>query len=118
MKVDNFEDLIVWQNAIDLLTRLVARFGDSKTFWYRDQLLRATTSISSNIAEGFERNTRKEFARFLFISRGSCAEVRSLIHVGEKCGYIEKEEAQILIGDTKKLSFLIFKLIRSLNINI
>lgn len=116
MKVENFEDLIVWQQAIDLLGELVEKYGDLHIFWYRDQLLRAATSISSNIAEGFERETNKEFARFLFISRASCAEVRSLLYAGIKCKYLEPAEVDSIIGNTKKLSFLIYKLIRSLKI--
>lgn len=114
MKVENFEDLIVWQKAINLLGKVVNEFADLTVFWYRDQLFRATTSISSNIAEGFERETRKEFARFLFISRASCAEVRSLLHAGIQCKFLTSEKADPFIVETKKLSFLIYKLIQSL----
>jgi four helix bundle protein len=115
MRVKNFEELIVWQNSIDLLSELFTKFGDSKSFWYRDQILRATTSISSNIAEGFERNTNKEFAHFLYIIRGSCAEVRSLLHAGIKYKQIEQGEADIIISKTKCLYYMIFKLIQSLS---
>lgn len=115
MKVNRFEEFIVWQNAIELVGILFNVIDPIKSYWYRDQLLRAATSISSNIAEGFERESNKEFARFLFISRGSCGEVRSLIHVGVKCKFLSPEMADPILDEARKLSFLIFRLIKSLD---
>jgi len=77
-----FEDLPVWQSAADLYDR-VDDFLDlapprlSRSF--RDQLERATLSVSNNIAEGFERGTTNELLMFLYIARGSAGEVRSML---------------------------------------
>jgi four helix bundle protein len=76
----SFEDLPVWQKAMDLADAL---FDATETeafrhrFSLRDQMERAALSVSSNIAEGFERGTREEFLAFLYIARGSCGELRS-----------------------------------------
>jgi len=83
-KVERFEDLIEWQKArvlsreIYKITR-TAQF--SKDWALVDQIRRATTSIMSNIAEGFERGSRSEFHQFLVVAKGSCGEVRSQVYV-------------------------------------
>ncbi len=59
-------------------------------FGFRNQLCRATISIMNNIAEGFERQTNKEFAQFLYISKGSCGKVRSMLYIGLERKYILK----------------------------
>ena len=77
--VESFEELIAWQKTREL-TAEVYRLSDSgqfaKDFALRDQIRRASISIMSNIAEGFERRTRPEFRQFLGIAKGSCGEVR------------------------------------------
>ena len=95
MKINKFEDIKSWQLA-EVLTLEVYKF-ECKTqsgidFSFKDQIQRASVSIMSNIAEGFERATNKEFTRFLYIAKGSCAEVRSLLHVGNKIGYITQSQ--------------------------
>lgn len=81
MKYKRFEDLPVWQAAIDLARRTYA-FTSHDVFrrhaGLRDQLERATLSISNNIAEGFERGSTNELLAFLYIARGSAGEVRSM----------------------------------------
>jgi len=76
----NFEDLPVWQRAMDLAEALYD-VTESEAFRHRfslrDQMERAALSVSSNVAEGFERGTRDEFLAFLYIARGSCGELRS-----------------------------------------
>ena len=66
-KIEKFEDLSVWQNAIDLSLRIYSVFKENKDYGLRDQICRASVSIPSNIAEGYERQTNKEFIQFLFI---------------------------------------------------
>ena len=78
--VRSFEDLRVWQMGIDLVKRvyvLTARGTFSRDFSLRDQIRRASVSIPTNIAEGFERSSRKEYLLFLNIAKGSAGEVRS-----------------------------------------
>ncbi|HEY8186318.1 MAG TPA: four helix bundle protein [Pyrinomonadaceae bacterium] len=82
MKYKRFEDLPVWQDAIELAVRIFALTARPIFRRYRtvkDQLERASMSISNNIAEGFERGTTQETLTFLYISRGSSGETRSAL---------------------------------------
>jgi len=82
MKYERFEQLPVWQAAIDLAERaflLTRRRGFAPLGDLRDQLRRAALSVSNNIAEGFERGTTAELLTFLYIARGSAGEVRSML---------------------------------------
>jgi len=75
MKVSRFEDLEIWQLSRDLVKKIIeiSRVGlFSKDFELRDQIRASSGSIMDNIAEGFERNGRKEFIQFLSVSKGSC----------------------------------------------
>ena len=94
-KVEKFEDLIAWQKARKL-TELVYQLSSSGEFskdWgLRDQIRRASVSIMSNLAEGFDRAGRAEFRQFLVIAKGSCAEVRAQLYVALDAGYITREQ--------------------------
>ena len=94
-KIERFEDLVAWQKA-RLLTMAIygaTREGlFSKDFSLRDQIRGASSSIMSNIAEGFERGGRPEFHQFLVIAKGSCAEVRSQLYVALDAGYLNETE--------------------------
>jgi len=82
MKYRNFEDLPVWQDAIELAVRIfdfTSRPQFKGIYGVKDQLERASVSISNNIAEGFERGTTQELITFLYISRGSSGETRSVL---------------------------------------
>jgi four helix bundle protein len=83
-RIDKFEDLIAWQKAREL-TREVYQISQQgafgKDFGLSGQIQRASVSIMSNIAEGFERGGRSEFHQFLSVAKASCAEVRSLLYV-------------------------------------
>jgi four helix bundle protein len=92
-KIRTFEDLVVWQKAIDFVKQiyLITAEGDlRRDFGLRDQLRRAAVSIPTNIAEGFERSSRKEYLLFLNIAKGSAGEVRSLCRVSFDVGYLSK----------------------------
>jgi four helix bundle protein len=94
-KIESFEDLLVWQKGLKLVRQvyLITRDGKlSKDFNLRDQLRGAALSIPSNIAEGFERASRKEYLHFLNIAKGSAGEVRSLLRVAVEIGYLEKPQ--------------------------
>src|SRR5215510_15956153 len=82
MKYERFEDLPVWKDAIELAVQIYSLTEDEALKGkgsMRDQLERATVSISNNIAEGFERGTTQELITFLYIARGSAGEVRSML---------------------------------------
>ncbi|HET7840752.1 MAG TPA: four helix bundle protein [Terriglobia bacterium] len=87
MKYDRFEQLPVWQAAIELATAVYA-LTEAPAFRrrhsLRDQIERAAISISNNIAEGFERGTKEELLSFLYIARGSAGEVRSMLCLLER----------------------------------
>jgi four helix bundle protein len=92
-RIESFEDLRVWQNGIELVKRIYVLTGDGelkKDFGLRDQLRRAAVSIPTNIAEGFERSSRKGYLLFLNIAKGSAGELRSLLRVALDVGYLEK----------------------------
>ena len=79
-----FKDLVVWQKARDLaviIYRISNKTPLSKDFSLRDQMRRSAVSIASNIAEGDERDTDKESVRFLFIAKGSLAELRTQLEI-------------------------------------
>ncbi len=87
MRYDRFEQLPVWQAASVLAVRVFSLGQTPAIKQYRplrDQIERAALSISSNIAEGFERGTTKELVTFLYIARGSAGEVRSILCVAER----------------------------------
>jgi len=82
MKYERFEQLPVWQAAIELARRVYALTGKREFRGQRslrDQIERAAVSISNNVAEGFERGTTQELLTFLYIARGSAGEVRSML---------------------------------------
>ena len=92
MKIEKFEDIIAWQRARELTLSIYKIFKNNKDFGFRDQIQRASVSIMNNIAEGFERDTNKEFRHFLFIAKGSCAEVRSMLYLALDLKYINREQ--------------------------
>lgn len=110
MPVKYFEDLEVWKSARELTGSIYKITGDggfSKDFGLRDQIRRASVSIMSNIAEGFERGGNQELIQFLSIAKGSCGETRCQLYVALDRNYIEKEEGIKLIDEFKKLSIMI-----------
>jgi len=93
--IERFEDIKAWQAAKDLVSaiyRVTAQGQFAKDFGLRDQIRRASVSVMSNIAEGFERSSDREFRRFLYIAKGSAGEVRSHLFVAVDLGYITAEE--------------------------
>jgi four helix bundle protein len=114
--VKRFEDLIVWQKAQDVYVELKELFGNSKDFFFRDQILRAGLSISNNIAEGFERKSNKEFIYFLFVAKGSCGEVRSMLYLAERTN-MSKEELDNIKIHTEEISRMLSGLIKSVREN-
>lgn len=110
MSVKYFEDLSVWKLSRELTNRIYKITADgrfSKDFGLRDQIRRASVSIMSNIAEGFERGGNQELIQFLSIAKGSCAEVRAQLYVAMDQDYVKAKECEQLIDDFKKLSIMI-----------
>ena len=113
-----FEDLTIWQDARQLLKEIYSIFMikglAQRDYGFRDQLQRAALSVMNNIAEGFERSSKADFARFLDIAKGSCGEVRSMLYVASDLGYIQKDKSVGLINQFQILSKQIAALSRTL----
>lgn len=103
MKIEKFEDIVVWQKAKDLTNEIYSIFDNSKDFGFKSQIQRASISIMNNIAEGFERKSNKEFKQFLFIAKGSAGEVRSMLHLALDLNFISKELSGKLISDVMEI---------------
>lgn len=109
-KFNSFEEIIAWQKARELNAEIYTitnnNLSFSKDFGLRDQIRRCSISISSNIAEGFERETTKEFIRFLYIAKASSGEFRSQLYLAIDLNYITNDEFEKLslkINDISKL---------------
>ncbi len=92
---DRFEDLDAWAVARELANLIYAYGRESslgKDYGFKDQIQRAAVSVMNNIAEGFERGSNKDFAKFLFIARGSVGEVRSMLYLAMDQKYITEEQ--------------------------
>jgi four helix bundle protein len=116
-KVKQFEDLLVWQKGLEVVKQIYHISSDGKLntdFALRDQLRRAALSIPTNIAEGFERSSRKEYVNFLNFAKGSAGEIRSLLYLASELGYLEKSRHDELRNAVLELSRYLFNHIKSL----
>ncbi len=105
--VERFEDLEVWRAARDVVNAVYKASSNgafARDYALRDQIRRAAVSIPSNIAEGFSRHSNKEFIQFLFISKGSAAEVQSQLYTGLDQGYISQGEFDKIYGQIEVLA--------------
>jgi len=89
MKIEKFEDIECWKEARELLKEIYKAFSHIKDYSFRDQIQRAAISVMSNIAEGFDRGSNKEFIQFLIFPRGSVSEVKSLCYAALDLEYID-----------------------------
>ena len=88
------EKLDVWKKSARLSANVYKAFKECKDFGFKDQITRAGLSIPSNIAEGMEKESFKDQARFLDIAKGSAAEFATQTYIGMDIGYIEKDEGK------------------------
>ena len=112
-----FEEIEAWQLARALANRVydVTQQGSfGRDFGLRDQIRRASVSILSNIAEGYERDGDREFTQFLFVAKGSCGEVRAQLYLAHDRKYVSDDEFQELRTKAAELSRIIAALIRYL----
>lgn len=115
--VKRFEEIKAWQEAKKLAMMVYAMTGRgafAKDFGLKDQIQRAAVSVSSNIAEGFSRSGNKEFANFLWIAKGSAAEVQSQLHIAREIGYIGDEVFNEIYECARGCGVMIYKFIRAL----
>jgi len=114
MQFERFEDIIIWQRARALAGEIYALFSNSKDFGFRDQIQRAAVSVMNNIAEGYERKSNAEFKHFLFVAKGSCGEVRSMLYLALDLNKISQGTYNQLIPLTEEISRMLSGLIKKL----
>jgi len=118
VKIERFEDIKAWQEARVLVRMIYSAVGSGQYFGadrrFREQIQAAAVSIMSNIGEGFSRRTTKEFIQFLFIAKGSVAEVQSQLCVALDQGYINEEKFNELYSKSDEVARLISGFIRYL----
>ena len=113
-QIQQFEEIIAWQKAKMLTVDIYTLCRLIKDRSFNDQVQRAAVSIMNNIAEGFERKSNKEFKQFLFIAKGSCGEVRSMVRLGEEILYIDEQKTETLTQQCLEISRLLSGFIKKL----
>lgn len=116
-----FEDIEVWGKSRDLALSVYRLTTDGAFRQDRglcDQIRRAAVSISSNIAEGYARRGNKEFTKFLWIAKGSAAEVQSQLHLAFGLGYLTRVQFDSLYNEANLIQVQIFRLIQSISTDI
>jgi len=109
-KITRFEDLIAWQRERKLTSdiyRMTKSSDFARDFGLRDQIRRASVSIMSNIAEGFERNRYREFHQFLSIAKASCGELRAQLYIAFDVGYLDQMSFNSLQTQAEEISRII-----------
>ena len=111
----DFENLEVWKRSCRLSVDLYRALKGCKDFGLYSQITRASVSIPSNIAEGAERKTPKGFANFLYIAKGSSAELRTQLYIAGQLGLIPRSEVKKLVLECKAITKMLQGLINSLD---
>lgn len=112
--IQSYRDLVVWQKSMTLtveIYRLAKQFPREEQYRLTSQLLRAAASVPANIAEGHARGTRKDYAKFISIARGSTAEVETFLVLAVRVGLLSEDE----VGDAVALSEEVSKMLLSLH---
>lgn len=112
-KPKGFKGLVVWQTAMDFVTecyRVTSDFPKSETYGLVKQLREAAISVSLNIAEGWGRNSRAEFARFCDIARASLQEVDAAFEISKRLNYIPEDQHRALQSRINKLCSMLLRL--------
>jgi four helix bundle protein len=111
-KIGKFEDLRVWQEGMRLTTKIYRVLNACRDYGLRGQMQRAAVSIPSNVAGGYERNTNKDFIRFLYIAKGSCSELRTQTYLAVEIGAFDKTTGDELLELTRNISAMLHNYIK------
>ena len=112
MAYQSFENLTVWKKSARLSSEIYKQLQELKDYGFKDQITRSGLSIPSNIAEGYERKSLKEFVNFLSFAKGSCGELRTQIYIGIDIGYINKNLGKEWIEEAREISMMISGLMK------
>jgi four helix bundle protein len=118
MTIKKFEDLESWKKARALTNAIYEETGMGsfrRDFGLKDQIRRASISILSNIAEGFERGGDREFLQFLAVAKGSCGEVRAQLYIAVDQGYLSQALFEKLSNNAREIGGLISGLMKYLS---
>ena len=116
-RIKSYKDLIVWQKSIDLVSEIYSAtktFPNEEKFGIVNQLNRAVVSIPANIAEGWGRESSKNYLQFLRISRGSLMEVETLILISKNLKYIDEEKFKLISNKIEEVGKILQGLIKSI----
>lgn len=106
-----FEDLLIWKESMKMCKEIYRLFKDSRDFGFKDQVQTTSVSVPSNIAEGFERQSSKEFIQYLYIAKASNGELRTQLLLAIELNIIEEKTGLNLVERAKKISAMIQSLI-------
>jgi len=112
MTVKKFEDLDVWKESMRLVIDIFKSLKNCNEFGLKNQIQRSAVSIPSNISEGYDRATNKEYIQYLYIARGSCGELRTQLYIAKEIGVLKIDMVDGFIQTTKKLSAMLYNLIK------
>ena len=107
MSNHQFEDLEVWKRSSRLAVSVLELLEPVKLYALKDQMARSCISVPSNIAEGAERESDREFRRFLAIAKGSAGELRTQLYIGQRAGLFSVEAVTPLIQEAREISSMI-----------
>lgn len=115
--MSNFRKLLIWQKSMNLITKIYLstnNFPKEEIFGLASQIRRSSISIPSNIAEGFGRESNKEFLRFLHISIGSLFEMQTQLEIAKNVTYLNDDEFNILYEDSREVERMLVSFINKL----
>ena len=115
--IRSYRDLEVWKRGVDLVEliyKLTQSFPSEEKFGLTSQLRRAAVSISSNIAEGWGRDSTKDYVRFVRIARSSLFEIETQLIIAHRLGYLNEDALRASLQETEVESKMLLSLIRSL----
>lgn len=116
--MNNFRELNVWKKAVDLATKIykiTEEYPKEEIYGLTSQTRRCTVSISSNIAEGAGRRSRKEFRQFLDIATGSCYELETQLIISQNLSYIDNDSFETILESLVEIQKMIYALVKSLD---
>jgi four helix bundle protein len=115
MAFRSFEDLEVWQRGCRLAVDVFKTFARCRNHTMQDQVQRSALSVPSNVAEGYERNSNKEFIRFLNIAKGSSGELRTQLYISRKLEFLTKPDFDRLVAESKEISKMLHGLSKAVS---
>ena len=110
--IDALEKLEVWKRGCRLAVELYKALEQCRDYGFKDQITRSALSVPSNVAEGFERDSPREFCRFLKIAKGSCGELRTQLYIAVETGFLARDLASSMIREATEISRMLRGLIK------